>query len=111
MAQTDTGETGQSPVDQISAGDYLTARLPSPANPFGSTQKGELEVTNVDGNLVHGNGTWDDDVVLDFSGESVEYQDVGKSGAVVEVRKHEPADNGGYWANKFDVVYAEEEEA
>lgn len=112
MAQKNTTakatEDATKAVEQIEAGDYVRVDLPSPANPFGNTQTGELAVKEVNGEIVRGIGTWDDEVTLDFSGDTPHYQDAGKSGEVCEVRIHEQHPEGGFWGDKYETIWEAE---
>lgn len=94
-------------MNNIEAGDVVGVDIEAPANPFASTQTATFDVTEVDDTVIRGvDPNWGDDVVVEVGGgDEIHYQDGGKSGRVVELRVHEAHEDGGYWGDRYDVVY------
>lgn len=95
--------------DQIQTGDRVTAVMAAPANPFGSTQQWAFDVEEIDGDAARGTDHMGDECVIDFSHDVPRYMDSGKSGDVTEVRVHEEHEDGGYWGDRYDVVWSDDD--
>lgn len=92
-------------MPEIQTGDHVTAVMENSAPIGGATQEWTFKVEEVENDVVRGTDHMDDECWIDFSTDVPRYHDSGKEGDCVEVRVHEPHEDGGYWGNKYEVVY------